>query len=1041
MPFSPLSLAIRQPSLLIGLFAVIPLLLLACSGGGSSGTSSGGGTGTYGTSDPIADAGVAGRTWIATAPFPGTRSANASFTFGGPAGASFECDLDGAGWNSCTSPHAVNGVAVGEHTFQVRAVVGGVADARPASWQWEYTNNVHTLASFESAFYSGVTNPPLISNLGAFTTPCDALTTLELRNDQNVDRTAELAWSGVAIPRELNLTSSANLVLIGAGETLVAAQFKPLARWNAEITDTTAPIKWLEVAAITAAGPNSSANYSLRYCATPPAVTDANALQVTTNPDSTVTVDTGVSQVTFDPSSVTGISDGLVGAASMSVAMSVNGVTGQTGTPSADSAEFLVEESGPVKTVIRARGHVTGLTGPGCTDPLGYTLRWTLVRGSADIGVETDFVNECGDGMFAASPGAALNGSDLWSRTLSISDIALKFNFSGVDTASVVSRSSRDGVTVSNASSSIIAVADIGQNKGAITNAASSAWRWASEALTTTYAEFFTVPVVGVSDANLTVMGQQPWLRFREPQGMMAQSTRSANIAVVSLSPVKAAPTDPFTLGEAQGIWGQGRIAIDTSNLSDTAFVQRAQKNNAAMERGLLWHAPLWYLNQTKVFPKLPDISVSEMATLVPLIEGAHNNAVTDSILGGAQRDRMKGYSLVGWTDSMQEGIKDVVNATLNDYSPGSNIWSPTNTELLMWFISGDPKWVWDYALPAEWNLWKANAYNTGSRGVVGIRSGLVIASGSIGDGARYRSGYGSDDKFYNQGSGKAYVIRPYRSLAERFQAAGDTVISRYVDAVASREDTVSSRVMTRQVMQHLNALRYAAEFSPVNQTALRAKYDAMMQEYAADNLANGTFCYSDDGASNQNDCAFAPSGIFHYVALWQELFYDRALDLPPGDAQRETIINALASTARLIDAGIPRDSNNQITDFTPSAWGDSYVCDFSSGSDIVAQCVKHNCTGLVDPDSNGICPTDPTYDNAHLNALGTVIIGNFLDPGLVSNNRCGQARQGFETNLNSSTVANHLRDSGYGWHKDASQMVQTVLYAIAAARSPGCVY
>jgi hypothetical protein len=213
------------------------------------------------------------------------------------------------------------------------------------------------------------------------------------------------------------------------------------------------------------------------------------------------------------------------------------------------------------------------------------------------------------------------------------------------------------------------------------------------------------------------------------------------------------------------------------------------------------------------------------------------------------------------------------------------------------------------------------------------------------------------------------------------------------------------------------------------------------MQEYAADNLANGVFCYSDDASTNQNDCAFAPSGIFHYVALWQEVFYSRALDLPPGNSERETIFSALASTARLIDAGIPRDSSNAITDFNPSAWGDSYVCDFSSGSDVVTQCVKHNCTGLVDPDSNGDCPTDPTYDNAHLNALGTVLIGNLLDPGLVSDNRCGQARQGFDTNLNSSTVANHLRDSGYGWHKDASQMVQTVLYAIAAARSQGCVY
>jgi hypothetical protein len=62
-------------------------------------------------------------------------------------------------------------------------------------------------------------------------------------------------------------------------------------------------------------------------------------------------------------------------------------------------------------------------------------------------------------------------------------------------------------------------------------------------------------------------------------------------------------------------------------------------------------------------------------------------------------------------------------------------------------------------------------------------------------------------------------------------------------------------------------------------------------------------------------------------------------------------------------------------------------------------------------------------------------MLGNAIDPALVSNTRCAEARQGFNTNLNGSTVANHLRDSGFGWHKDASQMVQTVLYAIAAGQ------
>ncbi len=1033
------------------------ILLSACSGGSGnspSETPSGNNTGGDNTGGGNAGGGNAGggntagsaisnRIVITSAPFPGSRSPDAQFSFSGPAGAEFECNLDNTVFASCTSPHQVT-VSTGFHDMQVRAVINGQASSSIAKWHWEYANDLNLLASTESPFYNNGTAVPVISNLGSFSAQCEALTTLELRNDQNLDRSSDLAWSGVAIPRELDLRDSANLVLVGPDETLVAAQFRPLARWNAAISDSTAPLKWLEVAAVTATDSSSSANYSLRYCSTPPAVTDSSALQVTTNPDATVTVNTDISQVIFDPAEATGISSAQLGTASLSVILKIEGGAGQTGTVSANSSEFMVEESGPVKTVIRARGYVTGLTGQNCTDPLSYTLRWTLQRGSADMDVETDLVNECGDGMFPASSGGAIDGSDWWSRTQDISNMNLEFQINGVDANSILTRSSQDGITVSSSggTGTTQALAVLQQNKGAIGNASGSDWRWAREEITTipaggggvTDSEYFDLPVAAVSDANMTVMVQQPWMRFREPQGLAALSNYGSDTAYLNLYMISSDAANPFIVGEAQGVWGHGRLSIDMANLSNNEFSARAQRNNAALERGLLWHAPLWYLNQAKIYPELPDMNTAEMSTLLPLIQGAHDNSVTDSILGGAQRDRMKAYSLVGWIDSMQEGIKDTLNASLNEYSPGSNIWSPTNTELMMWFVTGDPEWVWDYALPAEWNLWKSNAYNTGSRGTVGIRNGLVIASSSIGDGARYRSGYGSDDKFYNQGSGKAYVIRPYRSLVERFRAAGDTVISRYADQLGNREDTVSSRVITRQVMQHLNALRFAAEFSPDNEVALHNKFDAMMQEYATDNLSHGSFCYSDDENSNQHDCAFAPSGIFHYVALWQELFYNHALDLPPGDSRRETIFNALANTARLIDSGIPRDSNNEVSDFSPTAWGDSYVCDFSSGSDIVSQCRQYNCTGFADP-SGGSCPTDPTYDNAHLNTLGTVMIGHAIDSTLVTDERCTQARQGFNTNLNGSTVAGHLRDSGFGWHKDASQMVQTVLYAIAAAQ------
>ena len=70
-----------------------------------------------------------------------TFSSSIRFTFSATAGtnpiAGFECNLDNSAFSSCSSPATLTNLAVGKHTFQVRAVdTLGNRDSTPASFSW-----------------------------------------------------------------------------------------------------------------------------------------------------------------------------------------------------------------------------------------------------------------------------------------------------------------------------------------------------------------------------------------------------------------------------------------------------------------------------------------------------------------------------------------------------------------------------------------------------------------------------------------------------------------------------------------------------------------------------------------------------------------------------------------------------------------------------------------------------------------------------------------------------------------------------------------
>jgi hypothetical protein len=100
---------------------------------------------------------TAPQTTISSGPSGSTSSTSASFGFTSDTyGSTFECSLDGAAFAACSSPRAYSGLAVGAHSFAVRAISpGGTADPSPATRNWTVTagapppSNLLSNGSFE----------------------------------------------------------------------------------------------------------------------------------------------------------------------------------------------------------------------------------------------------------------------------------------------------------------------------------------------------------------------------------------------------------------------------------------------------------------------------------------------------------------------------------------------------------------------------------------------------------------------------------------------------------------------------------------------------------------------------------------------------------------------------------------------------------------------------------------------------------------------------------------------------------------------------
>jgi hypothetical protein len=73
---------------------------------------------------------------LSGAPSGSVTSTNASVGFTGEAGANFTCSIDGASYSNCSSPKALSGLTLGDHSIAVKAAdaAGNTSSAATATW-------------------------------------------------------------------------------------------------------------------------------------------------------------------------------------------------------------------------------------------------------------------------------------------------------------------------------------------------------------------------------------------------------------------------------------------------------------------------------------------------------------------------------------------------------------------------------------------------------------------------------------------------------------------------------------------------------------------------------------------------------------------------------------------------------------------------------------------------------------------------------------------------------------------------------------------
>ncbi len=843
----------------------------------------------------------------------------------------------------------------------------------------------------------------------------EQLACVEIHNDQGFER-LETAFSGIPIPITDDLRSTDDLAVIGPGNRRLAAQFRVLSRWSGAPDDPTLPIRWLQVLVPARLGANDTVSYSLRRYDVLPATGDPYAVTLDAQGGDQV-VDTGLATFTLDPAN-----PALIKA--MSIDLDDDGIgrytvyshspgagpklvfadgggdvtldTSVAGALTVDAGGFSVVEAGPVKVTAALRGHFSAAGGTSrCTrdgldyERFGYTLLVSFLRASRDVRLQFHVRNECSDGW----------GGDWTDDAVTISQASLEFPFI---LASPTSHFAGAGA-VASSPAGFRGLTRVEQRKGAGVPWTRRA-RIRLDAVEQESAELFSRPLVAVSDATFAVAAQIPWMRFREPQAITVDDT------TVSLRFI----SEGLIVGEGKGIWNFARLSLFPVPPGGAgALAARLEsvrvEGAAELERGLLVRASREHVNRSRVFASVGTDAPSAVKTAyLAEINDLHD----DTVLAGGQWDRAKPFGSQLWPEVQSDGAA-ITNPTPFDHQSAMNYWNPSGAELYEFLRAGDPKWVWDFAMPQSW-LQMFTAYlNVGDEDHSN-RNGLAVNSGGSGEGQWHRSAYGSDDYSYNMGQPLAYVLRPTAPHLDRFRQAGRALVGRYDVPQAQqgdREQWVSQVDVTRQVIQHFEMLANCAEFVPgADGDACRARLGEVVTELAQENLAPGMMCQGD--IPSATTCG-QPQQFMQNALMY--LFFHRYL-LNWGDAAgllRRALVNG---PVHHYNFGVGKLADGVSIDVA-SGWAAGLECDLTNGGSEVATCVP-----ALDSDNNFFMynPTKPQ-------TAALLLMAHDLEPSI---GFCQIVKNAYDT-MNLAGLWSDFNGDDAGWWKGAAQMMQATVFGV----------